>query len=344
MTGYRAAVVDRFGEPGGVLQVSERLREPLGHAEIRLRCEAVGLNFLDVMMCRGDYPAVPAPPFVPGVEVAGTVIEAAEGAEHPVGTSVLACPALPAGALGDEVAIASSLAVRRPPSVDAVTAAALPVTYQTAWFALDRARLEPGDSVLVNAGAGGVGIAVIQLARARGLRVIATAGGPEKTAVCLAQGAELALDYRHADVVGLVREATGGAGVTAVIDPVGGPMTARSLDCLAFEGRLVAVGTAGGPSQVDPAALMARNVDLVGLSWGSRYPWERPAKVREVYAALFALVADGSVRPLIDRVVGLHDAGAALDDLAARRTRGKTVVVLDRGDGSVAAEGGDHDR
>ncbi|MCS5722882.1 zinc-binding dehydrogenase [Herbiconiux sp. CPCC 203407] len=344
MSRYRSAVVVEFGEPGDVLRVSERTRGTLERGQIRLGSEAVGLNFLDVMMCRGDYPGVPVPPFVPGVEVAGTVIEAAEGSVHAVGTRVLACPALPEGALGDEVVIASSLAVERPPTVDAVTAAALPVTYQTAWFALERARLEPGETVLVNAGAGGVGIATIQLARSRGLRVIATAGGPEKTAVCLAQGADLAIDYRDADVVDLVRAATGGAGVAAVIDPVGGPMTAVSLDCLAFEGRLVAVGTAGGSSQVDPASLMARNVDLVGLSWGSRYPWERPAEVSEVYAALFALVTAGSVRPLVDRVVGLDDAGAALDDLAARRTRGKTIVVLDRGGASVAAEGADHDR
>lgn len=344
MTGYRSAVVERFGEPGDVLRVTERPQGALEQGQIRLRSEAVGLNFLDVMMCRGDYPGVRVPPFVPGVEVAGVVIEAAEGSEHPVGAHVLACPALPHGALGDEVVIASSLAVRRPSTVDAVTAAALPVTYQTAWFALDRARLAPGETVLINAGAGGVGIATIQLARSRGLRVIATAGGPEKTAVCLAQGADLAIDYRDADVVDLVRAATGGEGVAAVVDPVGGAMTALSLDCLAFEGRLVAVGTAAGPSQIDPAALMARNVDVVGLSWGSRYPWERPARVREVYDALFDLVAEGRVRPLIDRVVALDDAGAALDDLAARRTRGKTIVVLDRVDGTVAAEGADHGR
>ena len=339
MTSYRAAVVEQFGEPGSVLHLAERDRPEVGPGQLRLRCEAVGLNFLDVMMCRGDYPAVPAPPFVPGVEVSGVVIEAGAGVEHLLGSAVLACPALPNGALGDEVVIDASLAVVRPASVDAVTAAALPVTYQTSWFALERARLEAGDTILVNAGAGGVGTATIQLARARGIRVLATAGGPEKTAVCLEHGADLAIDYRDADVATLVRETTGGRGVSAVIDPVGGAMTEVSLDCLAFEGRLVAVGTAAGSSLIDPATLMARNVDVVGLSWGSRYPWERPEQVAGVYRALFDLLEAGLVAPLIDRVVGLEEAGGALDDLAARRTRGKIVVAIDAAEGV----GVDHD-
>lgn len=328
MSTYRSVLVNRFGEPGDVVEIGERERLSLAPGEIRLACEAVGLNFLDTSLCRGTYPQVPTPPFTPGVEVAGRVIEAGVGAETMLGLEVLACPALPRGALGDEVVIQASLAVARPSHVDAVTAAALPVTYQTSVFALERGHVRAGQTILVNAGAGGVGTATTQLARARGVRVITTAGGPEKVALCLEQGADLAIDYTSEDVVAMVREATNGRGVDAVIDPVGGPMTDISLDCLAFEGHLVAIGAAGGPSAIDPTRLMGANVTVVGLSWGSQYPWERPAEVATVYDHLFDLVASGAVRPVIQRVVGLDETAAALDDLAGRRTTGKIIVKI----------------
>lgn len=328
MSTYRSIVVRRFGTPLDVVEVGERERLPLADGEIRLACEAVGLNFLDTSLCAGTYPQVPTPPFTPGVEVAGRVIEAGRGAERMLGLDVLACPALPRGALGDEVVIAAGLAVERPSGVDAVTAAALPVTYQTSWFGLKRGRVEAGQTILVNAGAGGVGTATIQLAVARGVTVIATAGGPAKTALCLAQGASVAIDYLTEDVVDTVLAATGGRGVDAVVDPVGGPMTEISLACLSVEGHLIAIGAAGGPSTIDPTRLMAANVTVVGLSWGSTYPFTRPAEVADVYRSLFELVKTGGVRPVIDRVIGLDETAAALDDLASRRTTGKIIVKI----------------
>ncbi|MDY7087617.1 MAG: NADPH:quinone oxidoreductase family protein [Actinomycetota bacterium] len=313
----RRLVATSEGEPREVLRLASLPDDPPpAPGQVRLTVHAAGLNFLDVSLCRGDYPVRPEPPMTPGVECSGRVVAAGAGAEEWLGREVVACPALPHGALGDTVTIDAGLIVPRPSDVDPITAAALPVTYQTAWFALERARLRAGETVLVHAGAGGVGIATIQLAVARGARVVATAGSPDKRDICLAQGAAEAWSYDdfvcQADVV---------------IDPVGGDLLSRSLDCLAFEGRLVSVGMAAGPPPpVDPARLIARNADLIGVSWGSRYPWARPAEVRAAYAELFRRCAAGELRPPVTRVVPLDEAPAALSDLAARRTTGKVVV------------------
>jgi NADPH2:quinone reductase len=315
-----------LGAPQDVLTVADADEPPLAPGEIRIACHAVGLNFLDVTLCRGGYPGQAAPPFTPGVEVAGRVAEVGPGVPFREGDMVLACPAMPRGALGERVVIDASLAVPVPPDADPVQLAALPVTYQTAWFALRRAGLVKGETVLVHAAAGGVGVAVTQLATAWGARVIATAGGEHKLSVCLAQGATAAIDYEKDDFVREVTRLTGGHGADVVIDPVGGDVFARSLDCLAFEGRIVPAGTAGGrPPLVDPIALTGKNVSVVGLSWGSAYPWERPAEVRTAYAELISMLGS-HVRPVIDRVVGLADAPVALADLEARRTVGKVVV------------------
>ncbi|GAB2601336.1 oxidoreductase [Paractinoplanes abujensis] len=315
----RRLIATSAGEPQDVLRVATVDDDPRpGPGAVQVAVHAAGLNFLDVSLCRGEYPVRPAPPMTPGVEASGRVLDAGPGAEHLIGENVVVCPALPHGALGETVTIDASLAVVRPPAVDALVAAALPVTYQTAWFALERARLRAGETVLVNAGAGGVGIATIQLAVARGARVIATAGSAGKLDKCRAEGAAVAVGYDDLASVGEV---------DVVVDPVGGDVLSRSLDCLAFEGRLVSVGMAAGPPPpVDPARLIARNADLIGVSWGSRYPWARPAEVRAAYDELFRRVAAGELRPPITRVVSLEEAPAALADLAARRTTGKVIV------------------
>lgn len=321
------------GEPEQVLAVAEVPPDPPpGAGEVCLAVRAVGLNFLDVMLCRGDYPQRPEPPFTPGVEAAGTVIATGSGAEQLLGQEVIACPALPAGALGGQVTVAAALVTPRPAHLAPELAAGLPVIYQTAWFALERAGVSAGQTVLVHAGAGGVGIATTQLALARGATVFCTAGGVDKTVLCRAHGAAAAIDYHRVDFVRAVMNLTGGRGVDVVVDPVGGDVLARSLECLAFEGRLVVVGNAGGPPPgVDPMRLAAGNISLIGLSWGSTYPRRAPEAVAAAYAELFRLHQSGRVRPPVSRVEPLERAPAALADLAARRTTGKLVITVEGG-------------
>jgi NADPH:quinone reductase len=323
----RALRATRLGEPGDVLELAEVEPADPGAGQVRIASEAVGLNFLDVALCRGGHRHGSPPPFVPGVEVAGRVVAAGAGAEHLIGVDVVGCPALPVGALADEVVIDAELVVERPADVDPVVAATLSVTYQTAWWALERAHVSTGDTVLATAAAGGVGTAVIQLGVARGARVLAAAGGATKLELCERLGAEVLIDYTSEDLGARIAEATSGDGVHAVVDSVGGALTEPLVDSLAFEGFLVAVGNTGGPSSVEPRRLMARNASLVGLSWGSQYPWTRRDDVRRVYAELFERVRDGSVAPVIE-TVGLAGVPRALDALAARRTVGKIVAVL----------------
>lgn len=318
-----------LGAPADVLRVVDATDPDLGPGELRLAGRTVGLNFLDAMLCRGTYPNPPRPPFTPGVEVVGEVVEVgAAVTDRRVGDQVLACPTLPRGALGERVVVDAGLTVAVPTDADLVALAALPVNYQTAWFALRRSRVVSGETVLVHAGAGGVGTAAIQLATAWGAQVLATAGGPAKLAVCLEQGASAAIDYRADDFVAETQRLTRGRGVDIVLDPVGGPVFGRSLQCLAFDGRIVPIGTAGGhPDPVDPMSFTATNTSLVGLSWGSAYPQLRPDEVGAAYLDLFAMLGR-QVRPVIDRVVSLDEVPHALTDLENRATIGKIVARI----------------
>jgi NADPH2:quinone reductase len=326
----RQLQADAHGEPGDVLHLADVADAPLAATEVRIASEAVGLNFLDLMRCRGDYPLPPAFPLTFGVEVAGRVIEAGGAAGVAVGTDVIACPTLPRGALGDRVVVDAAYLVERPAHVGPIDGAALPVTYQTAWFALRRAGVGEGTTVLVTAGAGGVGIATTQLAVGLGARVIAAAGGAAKTAVCAEQGAAVTVDYLAEDLTAAVLEATCGRGVDVAVEQVGGAVFTAALDALAFEGTIVAIGTAGGASDpVDPMRLAARNVSVLGLSWGSTYPTRAPAAVADAYSELFELHRRGTVRPVVSRVVGLAQTAEALAAVGDRRTVGKLVVEID---------------
>lgn len=344
----RALQGTAIGDPADVLRIVDMEPPALAPGEVRIAPVAVGLNFLDVMLCRGTYPVPVPPPFVPGVEMVGAIVEVhpepaarPDGGTHhdagadpgsrqhalQVGAMVVACPTLPRGCLAETAVIDSGLVVPLPADSDPIAAAVLPVNYQTAYFALKQAGLRPGDTVLVHAGAGGVGIAATQLARAWGATVIATAGGATKTEVCRAQGASVAIDYVTDDFVTAVQAATNGRGVDIVIDSVGGDTFARSLQVLAFQGRIVPVGSASGnPAPVDPMLLTARNISIVGLSWGSAYPFLRPEAVRAAYTELFAMMRTGQVDPVIHSVVELAEAPDALALLEQRGTIGKVVV------------------
>ena len=190
-----------------------------------------------------------------------------------------------------------------PDAMDDVTGAALPVTYQTGWFGLyHRAQLVEGETVLVHAGAGGVGSAAIQLAKARGARVIATAGGADKVARCLALGADAAIDYRHEDFIEATKGFTDGRGADVIYDSVGGDTFDGSRRCVAFEGRIVVVGFAGGRIAEAPTNhVLVKNYSVVGLHWGL-YRSRRPALVQACHEDLVRLQAAGLIAPLIGAV------------------------------------------
>jgi NADPH2:quinone reductase len=326
----RAWLVHEHGEPAAVLHLRPDVAVPApGERQVVVAVHACALNFADSLLCSGRYQEHPTPPFTPGLELAGTVVAAGPGATHAVGARVAGSPLLPHGGLADHALAADHDVFPLAGTIDDVTAAAMHVTYQTGWFALHRrARLQPGETLLVHAGAGGVGSAAIQLGAAAGATVIATAGGPDKVARCRELGADLAIDYRAEDFVEAVNDRTGGRGADVIFDSVGGETFTRSTRCIAWEGRLVVIGAAGGTyAEARTNHAMVKTYGILGLNWGG-YRTRRPDLVAEAHAALVELHASGAVRPLVSRQVPLDgDVPGALGDLTGGSTTGKIVVV-----------------
>ncbi|MGZ7013290.1 MAG: NADPH:quinone oxidoreductase family protein [Acidimicrobiales bacterium] len=324
----RAWQVHELGDPLAVLRLDHVTPPRPAVDQVLIEVGASAVNFADTLLCRGTYQEKPPLPFTPGLETCGRVLVAPPGAPVEPGQRVIALPALPHGGFAEQAVAAVTDVFAVPDGMDDVTAAALPVTYQTGWFGLyHRAGLHEGETVLVHAGAGGVGSAAIQLAKARGARVIATAGGPDKVTLCRTLGADIAVDYRADDFVAVTNDATGGRGADVIYDSVGGDTFDRSRKCIAFEGRIVVVGFAGGRIAEAPTNhLLVKTYGVLGLNWGT-YRRLDPALVHRCHDELVALHAQGLIAPLIGSVRSLDEVPRALDDLAGRATTGKVVVV-----------------
>jgi NADPH2:quinone reductase len=327
----KAQRVHELGEPERVLTLEDVPVPEPARGEVRLRVHAASLNFPDVLMCRGEYQVKPPVPFTPGAEVAGAVD--ALGTEvdgFAVGDRVLAIPSFGNGGFTEYTTAAASGGVFAiPESMSFASASALHVVYQTGHLALHRrAALQPGETLLVHAGAGGVGSAAIQLGRAAGAAVIATAGGPEKVEVCRKLGADLAIDYRAHDFVDAVKEFTDGRGADVIYDPVGGDTFDRSTKCIAFEGRILVIGFTGGRfADARTNHVLIKNYSVVGVHWGM-YNVVNPALVRRNHEELMRLFEEGKIDPLVSERVDLAGVPSALARLGGRGTFGKVVCEL----------------
>lgn len=319
----RAWQVHELGEPADVLRLEDVPEPVAGPGTLRLRVDAVALNFPDVLLCRGQYQEKPALPFTPGLEVCGTVLDGPRAGER-----VLAGPGLPRGGMAEQVVVPEVAALPVPPDMPPAQAASLLITYHTGHVGLHRrARLQAGETLLVHAGAGGVGSAAIQLGLAAGARVVATAGGPDKVRVCRDLGADVVVDYLAEDFVAVVKDATAGRGADVVYDSVGGDVFDRSRRCIAFEGRLLVVGFAAGRIPEVPANhLLLKNYSVVGLHWGL-YRRHDPALLAQTQDALLELHRQGQVAPLVGAELPLEQAPDALTRLGDRGTVGKVVLL-----------------
>ncbi|WP_267241841.1 NADPH:quinone oxidoreductase family protein [Streptomyces sp. PR69] len=307
------------GEPGEAMRLEATPRPAPGPGQLLLRVRAANVNFPDALLCRGQYQVRPPLPFTPGVEICG---------ETEDGRRVIATPALPHGGFAEYAVADEAEVLPAPEALDDAEAAALHIGYQTAWFALHRrARLQHGDTLLVHAAAGGTGSAAVQLGRAAGARVIGVVGGADKARTAKELGCDLVIDRRADDIAAAVKEATGGRGADVVYDPVGGDAYAASAKCVAFEGRIVVVGFAGGtvPTPALNHALV-KNYSIVGLHWGL-YRQADPEAVRGCHAELTRLAADGVARPLVSERVALAGAADAVQRVADGATVGRLVVV-----------------
>jgi NADPH2:quinone reductase len=319
----RAWQVHELGEPQDVLRLDDVPEPEAGPGMLRLRVDAVALNFPDVLLCRGLYQEKPPLPFTPGLEVCGTVLDGPRAGER-----VLAAPGLPRGGMAEQVVVPEVAALAVPQEMPPAKAASMLITYQTGYVGLHRrAQLRAGETLLVHAGAGGVGTAAIQLGLAAGARVVATAGGPDKVQVCKDLGADVVVDYNAEDFVGVVKDVTAGRGADVVYDSVGGDVFDRSRKCVAFEGRIVVVGFAGGRIPEVPANhVLIKNYSVVGLHWGL-YRTHDPAVVPRTHDVLVQLWRDGAVDPLVGAELPLEEAPAALTRLGDRGTVGKVVLA-----------------
>jgi len=322
----RAMIMRTLGEPEQ-LELAELPDPAPGPGQVAIDVEAIGCNYADILICRGKYQVKPELPFSPGSEVAGTV--RALGADVtglPLGTRVLA--QLTHGAYAS-IAIADARRVHRvPEGMDAVTAASFGVVYQTSYLALvERARLKARETLLVHAAAGGVGLAALQIGKGLGARVIAAASAREKLAFCTEQGADAVLCTGEEGWPERVRELTNGRGADVIYDSIGGDVTDGSLKHIAFDGRLLVIGFAGGtiPS-VALNRVMLKNISIVGLHLHS-YHEHAPDVLQRAMHELFELAASGRVRPHVHAVLPLSGAAAALRELESRKVSGKLVLV-----------------
>ena len=333
--GMRAVIADGQGGPD-VLRIVERPRPEPGQGQVLVRVEAAGINRPDVMQREGRYPPPPGASDVLGLELAGIVEALGPGAgRFRIGDRVMAL--VHSGAYAEWAVVDEAVALPVPEGLPAVEAGAIPETYFTVWSnVFERARLQAGESLLIHGGSSGIGTTAILLEKARGARVIVTAGSPEKCAACLTLGADAAIDYRREDFVAAARAATGGSGPDVILDMVGGPYIARNLDAVAVDGRIAQIAFQQGSrvAEIDFQPLLMKRVTLTGSTLRAR-PVALKARLAEALAEhVLPLLAAGRARPPIDSVFPFERVAEAHARMDAGQHIGK--IVLSMGD---AAQG-----
>jgi NADPH2:quinone reductase len=316
--------------PGGpdVLVPAERPTPSPAAGEVLIQVAAAGVNRPDAMQRGGHYPPPPGVSDIPGLEVAGTIVQVgADVGDWRVGDRV--CALVAGGGYAEYCVAPAPQCLPVPKGLDFTQAAAIPETFFTVWTnVFERGRLQPGESILVHGGSSGIGTAAIQLARALGSRVFITAGSTEKCAACERLGAERAINYRDTDFVAAIRDATDGRGVDVVLDMVGGDYLPRNMEVLALDGRLVQIAVLGGArAQLNLIAMMQRRLTLTGSTLRARPVAEKGAIAAALRERVWPLLDSGAVRPVIHATFPLGSAAESHRVLEAGAHIGKLVLV-----------------
>ena len=327
----RAVVVDEFGPPEQ-LRVRETPAPRPGRYEVLVEVHAAPVNYVDLLVVGGTYQTLPVPPFIPGKGPAGVVTAlGSDVTAARVGDHVLAMAE--EGGYAEAVVLRADQCYRLPPRMSSFEAASLSLVYDTAWFALrERARMAPGETVLVLGASGGVGRAAVQLARAMGARVLAGILRQEKAASAREAGADAVIDLSRQDLRDALREevwaTTEGHGADVILDPLGGDVFDAALRALAWGGRLVVIGFAAGRiPTVKTNYLLVKNIEVSGLQV-SDYRKRRPAQMAACFAEIFELYEEGRIKPAPAQVFPLDQAGEALAAVRDRRLAGRAVLRL----------------
>jgi NADPH2:quinone reductase len=317
--------VHAWGEPETMALDQVALTEtPAG--QIRIRNHAAALNFFDILQVQGKYQVKPPFPFTPGAEVAGVVDSVGWGVTSvKEGDRVMAIPR--GGAFAEYSYAPEASVFAMPDAMSFEEAAAMPIVYQTGFFAMThRHQVRDDEWLLVHAGASGVGMAAIQIGKALGAKVIATAGSEPKLAFAREQGADYTIDYTDAGWVDRVKEITLGHGADTIYDPVGGDIFDLSTKCVAAEGRILIIGFAAG--RIPSIALnrvLLKNISIVGVLWGG-YVLSHQSYEKLAHAALMTMYEAGKIRPSVNAVYPFDEAPRGLRDLAERKVMGKAVL------------------
>jgi NADPH2:quinone reductase len=326
----RALQCETLGKPSDLKLVAVPDLPSPKAGEIKVQVASAGLNFADTLMIAGQYQHKPELPFTPGLELAGTVLEVGPGETRiKPGDPIMA--AVDHGGFAGQAIVRAADAVPIPAGMDPVVAGGLVIAYGTSYGALVwKARLEAGELLLVHGAAGGVGLTAVEIGKALGAKVIATAGGSEKCAVAREHGADWTIDYKTENVrdrVKAIAAELGRDGADVVYDPVGGELFDASLRCVAWGARRLVVGFAAGQIQKIPAnILLVKNIDAQGFYWGS-YRRHRPELIGECFAGLARLHAAGSLKPHISHRFDLADFAQAFEILVTRKSTGKIVLT-----------------
>jgi len=320
----RAAMCRELGEPES-LSIEQLPTPPCSASQVRVHVWASGLNYVDALFVQGKYQIRPQLPFVPGSEIAGEITELGDQVQGlSIGDRVFASIGL--GGFADEVVLSPSQIVPIPDRLSFAQAATMTQSYATAWYSLTkRTQIRPQEWVVVLGAAGGVGLAMIDVARAHGAKVIAVASTSQKLHLCIERGAHGVIDSSSEDIKARIKELTEG-GADVVIDPVGGPASELALRALGNFGRYLVIGFASGEIPLLPAnQILLRNRQVIGVDWGAwamGNPEDNAALLKEVIAAIDA----GSITPIEPQSYPLAEAGKALRDLLERRVIGKACL------------------
>ena len=309
------------------LSLDEITLDPPQPGQVHIKVQACGINFPDTLQIAGTYQSKTYPPFIPGQEVAGDIIACGADVTHvQPGDRVLATTGL--GGYAAEVVAAADWVTKMPDNMDYVTGAGFPITYGTSHLALKyRAQLQPGETLLVTGAAGGVGVTAIEVGKLLGARVIAAARGQAKLATARELGADETIDYEAEDMRLKVKELTEGRGADVIYDPVGGDVFDTAMRCINWEGRILIIGFASG--RIPDARMnivLVKNISLLGFAW-STYRDHKPDVFQASYDELLRWFEQGKLKCHTSKTYPLENAVQALEDLTARKTTGKVVLI-----------------
>lgn len=323
----RAVLCKEWGPPESLVVEDAPMPEP-GPGEVRIAVKAAGLNFADTLLIQGKYQFKPDHPFSPGLECAGVIDAVGEGATRVApGDRVMSYANF--GSHAEYQVVAESAVHKIPDGLDFESAAGFPVAYGTSHVALDhRGKLQAGETLLVHGAAGGVGLTAVEIGKAMGATVIATARGADKLAIAKEHGADHLIDYSEEDIRERVLDITGGTGANVIYDPVGGDVFDASLRCIAWEGRLLVIGFAAGRiPEAKANYLLLKNCAAVGVFWGA-YTEKDPQVIQDSWAQLLAWHEAGKLKPHVSHTFPMEQVTEAMQLLLSRKSTGKLVIKI----------------